>query len=218
MAATAEQFLTKELRARKDMDVRPGDTVRVHVKIEEKGKTRTQIFEGLVLARKHGTENGGTITVRKMSNGIGVERVFPLYAPMIDKIEVVKRSRVRRSKLYYIRTKVAREVRRKMRNFVQFFASSDDLEIPAEEMMDEIPEEVETTDAEGAETAEATNEAPAETTEAAPEETPAEEAKEEPAEAPEETSSDDSADSEEAPAEESNEEAASDAEEKKEDE
>ncbi|MCB9809283.1 50S ribosomal protein L19 [Candidatus Nomurabacteria bacterium] len=129
------------MRVRKDLDVRPGDVVRVHVKITEKGKTRIQIFEGLVLARKHGTENGGTITVRKVSGGIGVERVFPLYAPMIDKIEVVKRSRVRRSKLYYLRDKVAREVRRKMRNFVSFFASSSDLEIPAEEMMDETPEE-----------------------------------------------------------------------------
>lgn len=147
------QFINNELRVRKDLDVRAGDVVRVHIKITEKGKTRIQMFEGLVLARKHGTENGGTITVRKVSNGVGVERVFPLYAPMIDKIEVVKRSRVRRSKLYFLRDKVAREVRRKMRNFISFFTSSDDLVIPAEEMMDEVIEE-ETTDtpAEGQET------------------------------------------------------------------
>ncbi len=139
--ATAEQFLSPEMRIRKDLDVRPGDVVRVHLKITEKGKTRIQIFEGLVLARKHGRENGGTITVRKVSNGVGVERVFPLYSPMIDMIEVVKRSRVRQAKLYYLRDKVAREVRRKMRNFVSFFASSADLVIPAEDMVDETPEE-----------------------------------------------------------------------------
>jgi large subunit ribosomal protein L19 len=84
-------------------------------KIEEKGKTRLQAFEGLVLARKHGTEAGGTFTVRRVASGVGVEKIFPLYSPMIDKIEIVKRSRVRRAKLYYIREKVAREARRLLR-------------------------------------------------------------------------------------------------------
>lgn len=84
-------------------------------KIEEKGKYRLQAFEGLVLARKHGTEAGGTFTVRRVSSGVGVEKIFPLYSPMIDKIEVVKRSRVRRAKLYFIRDKVAREARRQLR-------------------------------------------------------------------------------------------------------
>ncbi len=101
--------------ARKNMDLRPGDTVRVHQKIEEKGKYRIQIFEGLVLARKHGTEAGGTFTVRRVASGVGVEKIYPLYSPMIDKIEVVKRARVRRAKLYYIREKVAREARRQLR-------------------------------------------------------------------------------------------------------
>ena len=95
--------------------MRPGDTVRVTQKIPEKGKFRLQIFEGLVLARKHGKEAGGTFTVRKVLSGVGVEKVFPLYSPMIEKIEVVKRSRVRRAKLYYIREKVAREARRMLR-------------------------------------------------------------------------------------------------------
>ena len=95
--------------------LRAGDTVRVHQKIEEKGKYRIQIFEGLVLARKHGTEAGGTFTVRRVLSGVGVEKIFPLYSPMIDKIEIVKRSRVRRAKLYYIREKVAREARRQLR-------------------------------------------------------------------------------------------------------
>lgn len=137
---TSLQYLPKKMQARKDLDVRPGDTVKVHVKIVEKGKTRTQIFQGLVLARKHGAETGGTITVRKISNGVGVERIFPVYSPAIEKIEVVRRSRVRRAKLYYIRTKVAREIRRKMRNFVDYFATTDDLVIPAEDMEEEIVE------------------------------------------------------------------------------
>jgi large subunit ribosomal protein L19 len=104
-----------DVDARRKMDLRAGDTVRVHQKIEEKGKYRIQIFEGLVLARKHGTEAGGTFTVRRVLSGVGVEKVFPLYSPMIDKIEIVKRSRVRRAKLYYIREKVAREARRQLR-------------------------------------------------------------------------------------------------------
>ena len=82
---------------------------------EEKGKYRLQGFEGLVLARKHGTEAGATFTVRKVSSGVGVEKIFPLYSPMIDKVEIIKRARVRRAKLYYIRDKVAREARRQLR-------------------------------------------------------------------------------------------------------
>jgi large subunit ribosomal protein L19 len=104
-----------DVDARAKLDIRAGDTVRVHQKIEEKGKYRIQIFEGLVLARKHGREAGGTFTVRRSLSGVGVEKIFPLYSPMIDKIEIVKRSRVRRAKLYYIREKVAREARRQLR-------------------------------------------------------------------------------------------------------
>ena len=93
----------------------PGDTVRVWQKIEEKGKTRLQAFEGLVLARKHGNETGGTFTVRKVASGVGVEKIFPVHSPMIDRVELVKRARVRRAKLYFIREKVARESRRQLR-------------------------------------------------------------------------------------------------------
>ena len=103
------------IEQRRALDIRAGDTVRVTQKIPEKGKFRLQIFEGLVLARKHGKEAGGTFTVRKVLSGVGVEKIFPLYSPMIEKIEVVKRSRVRRAKLYYIREKVAREARRMLR-------------------------------------------------------------------------------------------------------
>jgi large subunit ribosomal protein L19 len=104
-----------DMTARQTLDLRAGDTVRVWQKIEEKGKYRLQAFEGLVLARKHGAEAGGTFTVRRVASGVGVEKVFPLYSPMIDKIETIKRSRVRRAKLYYIREKVAREARKMLR-------------------------------------------------------------------------------------------------------
>lgn len=103
------------IEERKKLDFGSGDTVRVLVKIEEKGKIRTQAFEGLVLSRKHGTEIGATFTVRKVANGIGIERIFPLFSPSIEKIEVVKKSRARRSKLYYIRNKATRDVKRKMK-------------------------------------------------------------------------------------------------------
>ena len=119
------------MEERRKLDVRPGDVVRVFQKIEELKKTqgankkevttktaRVQVFEGMVLARKHGTEAGATITVRRVIDGIGVERIFPLFSPAIDKIETVSRSRVRRAKLYYIRTKAAKEIRRGMRRAI----------------------------------------------------------------------------------------------------
>jgi large subunit ribosomal protein L19 len=83
-------------------DFEPGDTVRVHVRIKEGDKERLQAYEGVVIARKHGGIRE-TITVRKTSFGIGVERIFPLHATIIDRIEVIKRGRVRRAKLYYLR-------------------------------------------------------------------------------------------------------------------
>lgn len=110
------------IEERKKLDLRSGDTIRVTQKIIEKDKktgkpkTRLQDFEGLCLAVKHGKEAGGTITIRKTASGVGVERIFPLYSPMIEKIEVIKRSKVRRAKLYHIRKKAAKEIRRQMRN------------------------------------------------------------------------------------------------------
>ena len=101
---------------RQKIDLRAGDTVKVWQKIQEKGKTRLQAFEGLVLARKHGKDAGATFTVRRVASGVGVEKIFPLYSPIIDKIEVLKRSKVRRAKLYHIREKAAKEVSRQMRN------------------------------------------------------------------------------------------------------
>lgn len=104
------------IEERQKMDLRAGDTVKVWQKIQEKGKTRLQAFEGLVLARKHGKEAGATFTVRRVASGVGVEKIFPLYSPNIDRIEVLKRARVRRAKLYHIRKKAAKEVSRQMRN------------------------------------------------------------------------------------------------------
>ena len=87
-----------------------GDTVKVHVRLKEGEKERIQIFEGLVIARKHGGVNE-TFTVRKMSSGIGVERVFPLHSPNVAKIEVTRLGNVRRAKLYYIRTRRGKAAR-----------------------------------------------------------------------------------------------------------
>ncbi len=106
---------TLDKKARKAIDIRAGDTVRVHQKIQEKGKTRLQVFEGMVLARKHGTEAGATFTVRKSANGYGMERIFPLYSPLVDKVEIIKRSQVRRAKLYYIRDKAVKEINKRLK-------------------------------------------------------------------------------------------------------
>jgi large subunit ribosomal protein L19 len=124
MKANTTNTSPVNMEDRKNLGIRSGDTVRVWVKIQEKGKTRLQAFEGLVLAVKHGAEAGATFTVRKVSLGVGVERIFPLYSPNIDKIEIVKRANVRRSKLYHIREKVAREIKRQMRKMKMVNISS----------------------------------------------------------------------------------------------
>ena len=94
----------------------PGDTVRVHVKIKEGEKERIQVFQGVVIARHNGATNS-TFTVRKVSYGVGVERIFPLHSPIIDRIEVVARGRVRRSKIYYLRKLRGKAARIKERRF-----------------------------------------------------------------------------------------------------
>ena len=83
-------------------EFRAGDTAKVHVKVSEGGKERIQLFQGVVIARR-GSGTRASFTVRKISGGIGVERVFPLHSPVIDKIEIVRRGKVRRAKLYYLR-------------------------------------------------------------------------------------------------------------------
>jgi large subunit ribosomal protein L19 len=96
------QELEKEQLRNDIPPFRPGDTLRVHVKVVEGQRERIQVFEGVVI-RRRGTGVGESFTVRKISNGVGVERTFPLHSPKIDKIEVVRRGKVRRAKLYYLR-------------------------------------------------------------------------------------------------------------------
>ncbi len=114
MKATAKTSPVN-VEERKNLLMKSGDTVKVYQKIQEKGKTRIQMFEGLVLARKHGAEAGATFTVRRVAGGYGVEKIFPLYSPLIDKIEVTKHAKVRRSKLYFVRRKAQKEMNKRMK-------------------------------------------------------------------------------------------------------
>ncbi len=137
------------IEGRAKLGIRPGDTVRVTQNIVElkkgrgtdkKEKTiknaRKQVFEGLVLAVKHGTEAGASFTVRATLSGVGVEKTFPLYSPVIDSIEIVKRSSVRRAKLYFIREKATKQVRRQLRNTRMLNVKSDET-IASEEVAPE---------------------------------------------------------------------------------
>lgn len=110
-----ENILTKYTK-KNVPEINSGDTVRVHIKVKEGGKERVQIFEGLVIAVKHGKSLDGTFTARKESFGVGVERTFPLHSPRIVKVERVKQSKVRRSKLYYMRDLTGKNARLKELN------------------------------------------------------------------------------------------------------
>ena len=98
----AMELVQKKYMKNETPDFRPGDTVRVHVKVTEGTRQRIQMFEGVVIARKHGGLDE-TFIVRKVSNGVGVERIFPLHCPSLDQIEVKRQGKVRRAKLYYLR-------------------------------------------------------------------------------------------------------------------
>ena len=155
------------IESRKSLDFKAGDTVRVKSKIIEKGKTRLQAFEGLVLARKHGAEAGATFTVRKVSNGVGVERIFPLYSPNIEAIETLKKGQTRRAKLYFIRDKAVKEVARRLRSVVvqlqrgekglvaeveeNVADAVEDVENTVDEVIDSVDDKVDEIIAEGAE-------------------------------------------------------------------
>jgi len=144
------------LKERANLELRAGDTVRVWQKIEEikaqknankkvvvAKNVRRQAFEGIVLAVKHGTEAGATFTVRRVASGVGVERIFPLYTPTIESIEILRRGKMRRSKLYFIRRKAAHDVKRQMRKsiiattpkleeeVIEEAAAAENVEVPA---------------------------------------------------------------------------------------
>ena len=120
-------------------DITPGDTIKVHQKIKEGGKERIQIFEGVVIARKHGKGLSSTITVRKVMSGVGVERIFPVHSPAIAKIEIARKGKVRRSKLYYLRTAKGKRARLKGGEFSQAIVQ----EQTPEETVQESPAEPE---------------------------------------------------------------------------
>jgi large subunit ribosomal protein L19 len=107
-----------------------GDTVRVHAKVVEGDKERIQVFEGVVIARK-GARNSETFTVRKISYGVGVERIFPVHSPIITRVEVVRQGKVRRAKLYYLRAKKGRTARLEDREFGQVETASAAAALPA---------------------------------------------------------------------------------------
>jgi len=108
--------LEKEMMRLDLPDFDPGDTVTVHVKIKEGEKERIQAFQGVVISKRKGSTNA-TFTVRKVSYGIGVERIFPLHSPIIDRIEVITRGRVRRAKIYYLRKLRGKAARIRERGF-----------------------------------------------------------------------------------------------------
>jgi large subunit ribosomal protein L19 len=124
MQKTIEKFLIPYLK-KEIPEIRPGDKVRIHQRIKEKNideksktveeKERIQVFEGTVLAIKHGRQIGATLTVRAVIEGVGVERIFPLHSPLIEKIEVVEKRKTRRAKLYYLREKSEKEIRKKLK-------------------------------------------------------------------------------------------------------
>lgn len=137
MSKILEQFNKAQLKELPD--IKPGATIKVHQKIKEGDKERIQIFEGIVIARKHGQGINSTITVRKVVDGVGVERVFPVHSPAIAKIEVVRTGKTRRSKLYYLRTAKGKKARLKNKEFASAIA-----EEPAQESAVETPAETPT--------------------------------------------------------------------------
>lgn len=132
---------TQQLSFKKS-NFRVGDTVKVHQKVKEGDKERIQIFEGLVIAKKHGNQPSATFTVRKISFGVGVERVFPLFSPLINNIEVVKSAKVRRSKIYFVRTVKGKKSRLKAKalELVAAETGGDDEAIKQQELEEETAE------------------------------------------------------------------------------
>lgn len=110
----------KAIRAKVMPNLQAGDVVKVHLKIKEGNKERVQVFEGLVIAIKGRQSSSSTITIRKVSNGVGVEMILPLFSPNIQKIDLVKRAKVRRAKLYYVRNLTSKQSRMKYKDIKEF--------------------------------------------------------------------------------------------------
>jgi len=129
-----EEFTKSQLKQNLP-EIKPGDTIRIYQRIKEKNKERLQPFEGVVLARKHGKGISATITIRKVVSGIGVEKIIPIHAPTVEKIEILKRGKVRRAKLYYLRTAKGKKARLKRKEFegVTWEQPKEELKKPAED-------------------------------------------------------------------------------------
>lgn len=144
MSKILDQF--NKVQLKQIPDIKSGDTVKVHQIIKEGGKERIQIFEGLVIAIKHGKGISATITVRKVVDGVGVERVFPMHSPSLEKIDVTKRSKVRRAKLYYLRTAKGKKAKLKNKEFAQAIAEEPAKEQATEKTIEEASQPAEKTE------------------------------------------------------------------------
>ena len=142
MTTKVQKF--NESQMKKNPEIRSGDHVKVHQKIKEGDKERIQIFEGIVIAAKHGKGMSGTITVRKVVQGVGVERVFPIHSPLISKIEVVKSSKIRRSKLYYLRQAKGKKAKLKLKEFAPAISEEEPKALEESVVAEVNPEETET--------------------------------------------------------------------------
>ena len=137
------QALLKDQLKKNIPDIRPGQVVRVHEKIQEGDKSRVQVFEGLVIATKHGKGLDGTFTVRKIgAGGIGVERIFPIHMPAIEKIEVLRKENVRRAKLYYVREQIGKKTKKRKTKLQELVFDMSGGQEPEEETSEDIVESV----------------------------------------------------------------------------
>lgn len=139
MNKTLTEFNLNQRKSKNYPEFKTGDIVKVHRRIKEGEKERVQIFEGIIIAKKGGQSSSPTITVRKVSSGVGVELVLPVYSPSIDTIEVVKRAKVKRAKLYYIRDKSAKSLRLKYKDIAKFGVAEETVE--EKEIIEESKEE-----------------------------------------------------------------------------
>jgi len=139
---TDKTLVIKKEQLKKNLpDIKSGDLVRVHQKIKEKNKERIQIFEGRVIARKHGKGINSTITVRRVMNNVGVEKIFPIHSPVIEKIEVVSRGKVRRAKLYYLRAVSPKKARLKKIELKEAIGTEPEPDVKKEEIIEQTAEQ-----------------------------------------------------------------------------